>query len=484
MARPLSAEQSLLSFARQEADSLQLLPFNAPVQKKPWYKSDVMFGVYVSVPLIGSSFVIRNRRADFRSIRSNLNDDIRYQWDNYTQLVPLASTYVLKLCKVPSRSGWLRMFSSQAFAALCMGTLVNSMKYSIKEHRPDNTGWNSFPSGHTATAFMSATLLHKEYGHVSSWIPVAGYTCAAVTGLSRVVNNRHWISDVISGAGIGILSAELGYLIGDLIFKDRGVTHYAERENFERLHNPSHLALKIGITHLYHPVKVDGFMLKYFDEQQQEQQAKCNVRIKCVGGSDAALEGAYYASSFVGFGAGMHLISSNLAFNGQICQPENKIESVINEAIGDSYYQSNCNLSMQNYTLNVYLSYPFCPVFRVQGKFGMGVSHSELRYDHNRTSIFYYALSQYIDSHPSENSDTYRQMLDRSKVNSKPDLYYANTDRDSYLLSGGISLHIMPRRHLDLGLYADWSMAGNTALDDGHKCLRFLNAGFFTAIRL
>ena len=48
-----------------------------------------------------------------------------------------------------------------------MATAVNSLKYSCKVMRPDGSTRNSFPSGHTATAFMAATMLHKEYGHLS-----------------------------------------------------------------------------------------------------------------------------------------------------------------------------------------------------------------------------------------------------------------------------------------------------------------------------
>ena len=68
---------------------------------------------------------------------------------------------------------------------------------------------------------MAATMLHKEYGPRSPWYSIAGYSMATVTGVSRMLNNKHWFSDVLVGAGIGILSVELGYLFADLIFKER-----------------------------------------------------------------------------------------------------------------------------------------------------------------------------------------------------------------------------------------------------------------------
>ena len=70
---------------------------------------------------------------------------------------------------------------------------------------------------------MSATMLHKEYGWRSPWFSIGGYTAAAVTGVSRLMNNRHWMTDVMAGAAIGIGSVHLGYFLGDLIFKDKGI---------------------------------------------------------------------------------------------------------------------------------------------------------------------------------------------------------------------------------------------------------------------
>ena len=53
---------------------------------------------------------------------------------------------------------------------------------------------HSFPSGHTATAFMTATMLNKEYGHKSPWIGVGAYGMATATGLMRMANNKHWLN--------------------------------------------------------------------------------------------------------------------------------------------------------------------------------------------------------------------------------------------------------------------------------------------------
>ena len=103
-----------------------------------------------------------------------------------------------------------------SYATMCI--IVNTMKYTLNEKRPDSNARNSFPSGHTATAFMGAEILNKEYKDVSPWIGYAGYFVAAATGYLRIYNDRHYINDVIAGACIGITSAKLliGYILNVL----------------------------------------------------------------------------------------------------------------------------------------------------------------------------------------------------------------------------------------------------------------------------
>ncbi len=98
-----------------------------------------------------------------------------------------------------------------AMASLTSLALVQGTKNFVGRKRPDTGASNSFPSGHTATAFLCAEMLHQEYGHHSPWISVAGYSIAAFTGYMRVYNERHYIGDVVAGAGFGMLSARLAY---------------------------------------------------------------------------------------------------------------------------------------------------------------------------------------------------------------------------------------------------------------------------------
>ena len=174
----------------------------------------------------------QNFDMDILMLRNTAIPDFRHHYDDYTQYAPAVLMVGMKACGYKGRSSWSRMLISDAFSIASMAALVTGMKYTISRLRPDNTSYDSFPSGHTARAFMAATMLHKEYEGRSPWFGIGGYTIAALTGVSRVLNNRHWVTDVAAGAAIGIGSVHLGYFITDLIFKDRLLNSAYEEPEF------------------------------------------------------------------------------------------------------------------------------------------------------------------------------------------------------------------------------------------------------------
>lgn len=96
-------------------------------------------------------------------------------------------------------------------ASLFTAASVNSIKYTARIGRPNKSAFNSFPSGHTAVAFMGAEFLWQEYKDVSPWIGISGYLIATATGALRIYNNKHWVGDIAFGAGVEILSTKLAY---------------------------------------------------------------------------------------------------------------------------------------------------------------------------------------------------------------------------------------------------------------------------------
>lgn len=183
----------------------------------------------------------------FREMRNNAFYDTRYYIDDYTQYVSAAAMLITKAVGYQGRSSWGRMLTADAFSTVIMAGAVNGLKYTVRRKRPDGSTDDSFPSGHTATSFMTATMLHKEYGWRNPWFSFGGYTIASLTGLSRIVNNKHWLTDVIGGALIGIYSVELGYFLADLIFKDKYTNpSYIEHQAFGL--DPFKKYYKIGLN--------------------------------------------------------------------------------------------------------------------------------------------------------------------------------------------------------------------------------------------
>jgi membrane-associated phospholipid phosphatase len=102
--------------------------------------------------------------------------------------------------------------------AIASAVVIPTKKFT-GELRPDSSNSYSFPSGHTSQAFVAAEFLRKEYKDVSPWYGVAGYAFAVTTGYLRMYNNKHWLSDVVAGAGVGILSVHAAYWIYPMLKK-------------------------------------------------------------------------------------------------------------------------------------------------------------------------------------------------------------------------------------------------------------------------
>ena len=134
-------------------------------------------------------------------------------FDDYSQYAPAVAVYALAPAGIKAKHNFRDRTIIMATSHIIMGATVTTIKNLINVERPDNPNNKSFPSGHTALAFVGAHILFREYKDTSPWIGVAGYAVATTTGALRVINKRHWVSDVAAGAGIGILSAELGYML-------------------------------------------------------------------------------------------------------------------------------------------------------------------------------------------------------------------------------------------------------------------------------
>ncbi|WP_239986563.1 MULTISPECIES: phosphatase PAP2 family protein [Arenibacter] len=146
-------------------------------------------------------------------VKEEVNEHIdqKITIDNFSQYAPGLSVYGLNMLGVKGEHDFWDRTIILATSYVIMSSSTLGLKAITKVKRPDGSSLNSFPSGHTATAFMGAEFLYQEYKSVSPWIGVAGYLVATGTGMFRVYNDRHWITDVVAGAGIGILSTKIAY---------------------------------------------------------------------------------------------------------------------------------------------------------------------------------------------------------------------------------------------------------------------------------
>ena len=225
---------------------------------KPYKFMDDM--TFVGVPLFVAGWAVKGDKAMFRvnqkaekggKKNTQLLTDFKTGIDDYTQFFGPAMVVGLKLGGYEGRSDWPRLLASAAASYAIMAGLVNGIKYTAKEMRPDGSTANSWPSGHTATSFVGATLLHKEYG------------------LTR----------------IGIMSTEVGYALCDLLFKGKGLLRNDLVIENEK---PSFFSISMGL----------GLGNKELEFDAMGEKETLHFRAATV--VDA--EGAYFFNKYVGVG--------------------------------------------------------------------------------------------------------------------------------------------------------------------------------------
>ena len=149
--------------------------------------------------------------------RNTYLPNFSYSYDDYIIYIPIVVMFGLAIANVKSYSGWKRMLVLAIFSFALMLIIVNILKSITGILRPDGSDFYSFPSGHTAAAFTASTLLYKEYGYRVKWTSVFIYLTAVAVGVTRMLNNRHWLSDVLAGALIGITSVLIIYYFANLM---------------------------------------------------------------------------------------------------------------------------------------------------------------------------------------------------------------------------------------------------------------------------
>ena len=388
---------------------------------------------FVGVPIFLAGIIAKSEkkafRQDYRNVHANtrLITHFKTEIDNYTQYFGPAMVFGLKLAGVEGRSTWPRFLASTAMSYGIMAAFVNGIKYTAKEMRPDGSTANSWPSGHTATSFVGATLLHHEYGMTRSpWYSIAGYGVATATGIMRVLNNRHWVSDVMSGAGIGIMSTELAYALSDIIFKDRGLLRGPLNSGGDIINNPSFFSISMGIglggktidfnkEDYVKPAKLEDNI--FADEEVEEDDETVSemdgINLKFQASTVFNVEGAYFFNKYVGVGGRLRVKSSPIkGWSNLLDQARGDISDMLKELGEDddetfrdmiTDYELNIesdHLTEFSFDLGGYFNIPLSSRFALGSKllFGRSVmqeldldakftgNHKELTIDFNKNN--------------------------------------------------------------------------------------------------
>jgi len=148
-----------------------------------------------------------------RSTREEINEHhpAHIRLDDYTQYKPALLVYGLNAVGIKGRHNLRDRTIIYVTSQLISAAFVVPLKFMTHEERPDGSNFQSFPSGHTAAAFSSAQFMFREYKDSNFWLSVSGYPFAVFTGVYRTLNDKHWVGDVVAGAGFGVLSTELAY---------------------------------------------------------------------------------------------------------------------------------------------------------------------------------------------------------------------------------------------------------------------------------
>ncbi len=293
--------------------------------------------------LFVSTAGVWHERKNVGNMRNRYVGNFHNSFDDYLQYLPGLAVYGLQLSGEKGKHRIDRVLVSHGLSLLLMGIVTNSIKYSAKIERPDGSKSNSFPSGHTALAFTNATVLHKEYGEQHGFYSIAGYGMATITGVGRVLNNRHWVSDVLAGAGIGIAATELGYFFADRIYKDHG-ENAGFLAKIEGNENPSFLALKMGSV-----IQTKNIF--------KETSSKRN-------GFELGLEGAYFFKKNWGIGA-------DIAFMSFMPVKFSAMHSILGNCFVDSE-----PLGFLHFGLGPYFSHEFAENFQLMLKSSIAYSVS------------------------------------------------------------------------------------------------------------
>ncbi|MGH2646307.1 MAG: phosphatase PAP2 family protein, partial [Ginsengibacter sp.] len=136
---------------------------------------------------------------------------------DYLMWIPSASVYVMDALKVKTIHSFKEHIIIDAGSIIIAGGFGYAMRLITQNDKVYNNRDTKFPSGHAANAFRGAEILHQELNNSNKLLSYSGYLVATAVGVLRIYDKDHLLSEVLAGAGLGILSSKLTYLIFEKI---------------------------------------------------------------------------------------------------------------------------------------------------------------------------------------------------------------------------------------------------------------------------
>ncbi|MFI8603455.1 phosphatase PAP2 family protein [Cellulophaga baltica] len=184
-------------------------------------KTNLLRKSMVPLSLIGAGILLSDsgfEKSFNTSSRNWIGNDFETNLDDYTRYAPVATIFMADVAGVKAKNHWFDQTKNLAISMILTDVFTRALKKNIYKLRPDGSNENAFPSGHTSITFASGAVVYEEYKDTSALLAYSGYGFATLTGGLRLANNKHWVSDVLAGAGLGILVTKLVYHF-DYLFK-------------------------------------------------------------------------------------------------------------------------------------------------------------------------------------------------------------------------------------------------------------------------
>lgn len=214
-ANPLYLTSILLFYALNSNAQIDTLTVGTAPKKGLLKQAILPLGLITTGILISNSAFEKSLQKD---IRNGVGNNFSTTIDDYTIFVPVIQLYGADVLGVKAKNHWFDQSKNLALAVLVNDVITTTLKRNIHKIRPNgDVDAESFPSGHTSYAFTIATVLYEEFKDTSPILAYSGYVFATATGALRMMNNKHFISDVLAGAGIGIFVTEVIYFFDPII---------------------------------------------------------------------------------------------------------------------------------------------------------------------------------------------------------------------------------------------------------------------------